>query len=200
MAASKTSIANGALLELGQETIGSIEDQDPNAVKIKAIYDLVLYELQSQDWFFTRDRVELSRLDDAPAFGSYDYQYNLPDDLVNIVATVDEYSDEIKYRYKREGRKILSNREEIFLIYNQLITQVGYMPPWFVRLFEMSLAGRLAPKIVKDEIIIKRIETHLVDAWDDARSGNAQDSYFEDEHGDTDGNKDWAYGEREPYI
>ncbi len=200
MAASPTSIANGALLANGQETLGSLDDNDPNAVKIRAIYDLVLKELQAEDWFFTRTRVELTQLAAEPTFGSYDYQYSLPPDFCANLVLVDEDFESIKYRFTREGQNILTNREEGFLKYNKLVEEVGYFPPWFLSLFEAKLAYKLAPKLVKDETIVTRLKDDLDEAWNDARSGNSQDDYFEDAHGDTDGNTDWSRGQRTDII
>lgn len=198
MAASRTSIANGALLANGQETLGSLEDNKPTAVRIRAIFDLKLLELQTQDWYFNRTRIQLTRLEAAPDFGSWLYQYNLPSDLTNIRSLADEVSDIPKYAFDREGTKILTNRETVFLKYNQLIEDVGLMPPWFVVLMEAKLAYTLAPKLQKDEKKIQRIKEDLIDAWDEARSGNAQDSYFADAFGDTDGNSDVYQGMRDP--
>ncbi|KKN27272.1 hypothetical protein LCGC14_0866260 [marine sediment metagenome] len=197
MVANRTSIANGALLANGQETLGSLEDNTPTAVKIRAIFDLVLLELQTQDWYFNRTRIELTRLEAAPDFGNWLYQYNLPGDLTNIIALVDEVSDIPKYAFEREGAKILTNRETVFLKYNQLIEDVGLMPPWFVNLMEAKLAYKLAPKLQKDENKLKRIKEDLIDAWDEARSGNGQDAFFADEFGDTNGNTDAAIGMRD---
>lgn len=197
---SETSIANRALLELGQETIGSLNDRDPNAVKIKGIYALTNRELQSQDWFFTRTRMEITRLEAEPAFGTWKVQYVLPADLHNIIALSDQFNDFVKYRYVREGDKLFTNRTEGFLRYNQLIEDVSRMPPWYTDLFGLTLARRLSPQVNKDEAVIARIDRALIDAWDEARSGNAQDAYFEDAHGDTDGNVDVTFGLRDDIL
>ena len=45
----------------------------------------------------------------------------------------------------------------------------------------------------------KRIKEDLIDAWDEARSGNGQDSFFADEFGSTDGNTDIALGLRDEF-
>ncbi len=196
MSASKTSIASGALLANSQESLGSIEDQDPNAVMIRSIYDLVVLELQTEDWFFNRTRLQLSKLAAAPDFGSWQNQFTLPADLTNIRSLADEVSDIPKYAFEREGAKILTNRDVVYMKYNHLVEDVGLWPPYFVSLVEAKLAYKIAPKLQKDETKVARIKEDLIDAWDEARSGNNHDAYFENASGFTDGQTDAAIGMR----
>ena len=197
----KTSIACDALLALGQEPISNLDDtSDPNAIRIKSIFDYNVHRLQARDWLFNRARVQLAQLVTGPAFGTWKYRYTIPAGSINIRGLCDLYSDEILYPYQREGQYIFSNVEDAYLLYNELLSDVSLWPGWFCNLLSAVIGYRMAPKLIpNDSWIMKRMKEERDESWIDAMSGNGQDSYFEDAHGDSNGNDDVTYGGRERY-
>ena len=61
------------------------------------------------------------------------------------------------------------------------------------------MAYTLEQKLKKDEKKIQRIKEDLIDAWDEARSNAAQDAWFVDAFGSTDGNTDVFQGMRDEF-
>ena len=61
-ATDKTMIANIALYSVGEKAITAITDTTPHAIKIAAIFENVVKELLSEDWYFSRKRVKLEDL------------------------------------------------------------------------------------------------------------------------------------------
>lgn len=202
-AINKTSIANDTLFSLGQESIADIADTgDPNAVRLNAIFDFVVDTLLSYDWFFNRERIQLSQLVAGPAFGSWDYRYTIPADYLANLQIVDVDYEDVKYAFVREGEYVFTNQSEAYLKYNKKITDISKMPGWFCSLISAQLAYRLAPKItgMKEEFVV-RMKLDLRDAWNDAVSGNGKEAYFEDALGDTgEGSSDVYLGWREQTL
>ena len=58
----KTAIANIGLLSVGESVITSLADTDPDAVKVASIFESVVRELLSEDWYFSRKRVKFEDL------------------------------------------------------------------------------------------------------------------------------------------
>lgn len=199
---SKTEICNLALLMLGQEPISDIDDtSDPTSVKMKAIFDLRLKDLLSRDWNFNRERVQLTRLSATPTFGSWDYKYAKPSDMLNPIALIDENSDEVRYPFQPEGEYILANVTEAYFLYNKNITETGQTRGWFCYLLACDLAYRLAPEFIgKDQYITLRAKRELTEAWQDALSANGRESYYESPDGHSNGNTDVFIGLRDDLL
>ena len=102
--ASKVSIANNALTELGADRIMSFTEDSDNARHINAIFDQCLdMMLQEHPWNFARYRQELAQGVETPDF-DYDYQYTLPTNpyCLRVLRAEDDINFVI------EGRKLLS--------------------------------------------------------------------------------------------
>lgn len=199
MANDKTAICNIALLNLGQNMISDIgDDKDANARKCNVIFEQVVEELLADDWFFNRVRIELSQLSSTPAFGTWDYQYQIPADAIHIRGIADESWDEIRYSFVREGQYILTNETEAYLHYNQLlqddsgVSNISKMPLWFHRLIAARMQYILAPNITKGDFKNQKAAQDYNDAYLTAKEKNGSEAFYEDEAGNT----DWADGAR----
>lgn len=89
--ASKTDIANRALIKLGQDAILLLTDDNKAARTMNYIFDTVAdSEVQDNRWKFAIARTQLSALVDPPTFG-YAYQYPLPPDYLGLVQVNEFY-------------------------------------------------------------------------------------------------------------
>ena len=200
MANNETSIANVALLSLGQEMVSAISANEPNARKILAIFNQVVEELEAGDWFFNRARKSIIADGTDPTFGRYDYRYALPSDCLFVRGLCDQYNDDVRYEYLREGQYILTNQESpIYLLYNEKIVKntggapdISKMPVFFHRLISAKLAYILAPNVTENQKIRSKVEMEYQRAYLSAREKNGEDAYVEDEQG----NNDWRDGPR----
>lgn len=114
--ASKTEIANAALVKLGEPSIINIDDNNKPARTIKSLFDRTRdAELRKRRWSFSIKRAQLAADSEKPAFG-FGTQYQLPTDCLRVLS-IAEYGfgpDLSDYRggngrpYAIEGRKILT--------------------------------------------------------------------------------------------
>lgn len=112
--ASKTEVANRALVKLGEKRITSIDDDNKPARTLSSMFDRVRdAELRKRRWSFAIKRAQLAADSDAPAFG-YSAQFTLPVDCLRVLQVSengfgpdlsDLRSDIAPYAI--EGRKLL---------------------------------------------------------------------------------------------
>src|ERR1700758_815980 len=83
---SDTSIANLALNRIGARgNITSLDENSPNAVKVKAVWDHIFQAVLSErDWKFAKTRVELALSETAPLYG-YTQAWAIPADFLRFV-------------------------------------------------------------------------------------------------------------------
>jgi hypothetical protein len=199
MANNEVQIANIALLSLGQEMITALTSNEANAKKINAIFNQVVEELEAHDWFFNRARTSITKDGTNPSFGRFDYRYALPSSCIFIRGVCDQYDDNARYEYVREGQYILCNQTSpIYLLYNEKVVQndgtpdVSKMPLWFHRLISARIAYIIAPNVTENQRIRSKAEMEHQRAWLSARENNGEDAYVEGEQGDN----DWRDGAR----
>ena len=167
MSVSETQICNLALLNFGEKTITSTNDNTKEGRACKVLYpiarDALLY---SHPWNFAMRRADISgSVVDEPAFG-YEYAYQLPPQCLRVWELFDQYSDATSSRvwlsaanldktsvvsedlWEVEGQYLLTDRsEEIYIRYIQQITETGYFTPAFVECLGLLLGSYLAPKL-----------------------------------------------------
>jgi hypothetical protein len=202
MANNKTAIASIASLSLGQDAISdfSSTSSEPMAKKIWGIFDQVVEELQANDWFFNRyiePRRITSSSDGEPDYGRYDYGYAIPSECVFIRGICDRYNEDVRYRYERRGRYIVTDQTSpIYLLYNERLTtsngepDIANMPVYFHRLISARIAYILAPNVAENQRIRGKIEIEWSRAYTSAREKNGEDAYVAGEQG----NNDWRDG------
>lgn len=151
--ASEASICNSALVELGEPRITSLTESSKPARECAEHYaeqrDL---ELRAHLWNFAAARVKLAKLSTAPAFG-FDNQFQLPADWLRTVTVHNNDGGYGTVRYKIEGRKILSDAEDIYLRYVRRIEDPDEMTPDFREALAARLARKLAVSLAKSNQI-----------------------------------------------
>ncbi len=115
--ASVVGICNGALNQLGATTILSLTEDSKNARLCNSRYDQVRDALfRTHPWNCLQKRIELALDTSAPTWGFKD-SYTLPADGLRLVRILDYDTN-----YKVEGRKVLSNRETMKILYVSRVT------------------------------------------------------------------------------
>jgi hypothetical protein len=148
MASSATDICNIALGHLGEARITSLEEDTTSARACALHYDQVRDQvLRSHRWNFAQTRATLTVLADEPAFG-WDYQFQLPADCLRVLEVNDsEAGDWISDTFLIEGRKILTNADEVNIVYVQRVTNVAAFDALFVDALAIKLAQVLSETI-----------------------------------------------------
>jgi hypothetical protein len=148
MLTSPTDICNLALGHLGEARITSLDEDSVSARACVLHYNSVRDEvLRSHRWNFAQDRKVLSALEELPAFG-WARQYSLPVDCLRVLeVNGSEAGDVLSSEYIVEGRRILTNAEEVRLVYVRQISDVSQFDAVFVRAFALRLAIALSETI-----------------------------------------------------
>lgn len=171
--ASKTSIANGALIHCGVSKLLTNVDSDTSkeAKTIKAVYDNERDQVLSDfRWPFAKRSVDLG-LVGGTTTEAYDlkwqYAYRYPADCLDaheIVSTLGRTDpDPIQFDIGSDatGRLILTDEPEAVLQYTTRITNEGQFDALFVAAFQRKLASVIAPALSR----VKDIEAHNIEMY-----------------------------------
>lgn len=139
MATSVVDICNNALIRIGSKTITSLSDGDKVANACNALYEQTRDSLLRQHlWNFAMKRVQLASETTAPAFG-FSLSYPLPSDFIRVKMIEDQVLS-----YKIEQTSLLTDAEEVKLIYVSRLEDVTKFDPLFTEALILSLALRLS--------------------------------------------------------
>lgn len=159
--ATETDLLNDALSQIGEVSIGSINDGTVNAYYCKALYPALLDSiLRSHHWNFALTRVSLAADVTGPVY-EYAYAYTLPSDLLKLVAYAGaNTSTTITWTeggvraypmpYKVEGRKLYSNEGTVYIQYIARKSNPSDWDALFYQVVSTWLASKLAMAITKD--------------------------------------------------
>lgn len=142
------SICNQALVQLGANTISSLEETSTGAVVCNTVWDNMRVSLlNSHPWGFATQRIELARTVAPPVY-RYDYLYQLPTDLLRIVTV---YADEMTPNgdYKNENDKIVTNAEACFLKYTRDVPVVSEWTAVFQEVAIAKMRGLISYSITR---------------------------------------------------
>ena len=141
--ASQTSIINSARRKLGANRI-----IDPSQVPEfqEAYDDLRPALLRRYTWPFAKARLKLARNTTAPPFG-WDFSYALPADWFRNVSVHDNDRGRGRIRFKVEGRDILTDAINVYLVYIRDITDANQMTPDFRETLAWLIAWELAIRV-----------------------------------------------------
>lgn len=157
---SETDVLNDALGQIGAASIVAIDDGSTNANYCLTFYPTVRDGLlRSARWNFAETRVELAQ-DLTPPVTEYAYRYTLPSDLLKIneyaganpvsVTAWPFENQRLLTRYKIEGRSLVSNDGQAFIVYTARITNPDLWDASFYQVVATWLASKLASAILHD--------------------------------------------------
>ena len=170
--ASETSIANAALILLGERRIDSLEGTSKTAKLLKERYSEVRDDtLRSHPWNFATRRASIAADTVIPLWG-FDHAYTLPDDCLRLLI-VNDPADE---RYKVEGRKVITNIDAPLEIeYTAQITDPLQMDVLFRQALSAALALDVAEAITGTTTKVQEIQALFETKLRAARVPDAQE-------------------------
>lgn len=175
--ASTAGICNSALIKLGATTIMSLTEGSRNANLCLEQYDKLRDDLlRAHAWNFATRRAKIARLTAEPAFG-FAHAYQLPSDWLRTIAVHDNDGGSGTARYRIEGRRILSDAENIWVKYIGRVDDANEMDPAFREALAWKLAIDLAVPITQSTTALREAEEGFRRALIKARSVDAIEDF-----------------------
>lgn len=141
---SAITICSNALLLLAHPSINSFDEIGAGATLSKSLYpNTYRLFLSASNWNFATKTKRLSMLVGKPLNTDYQYQYQLPLDVLRINST-NPISN-----YAIEGDKLLTNSKDLFLEYQGVIDEVN-LPATAVEALQNLMASKLAYPLTND--------------------------------------------------
>ncbi len=181
-------ICNQALFHLGVSGISDLDDTgDISAVACKMFYDAALRTaLRDHPWGFAKTEVALSLAAESGEYPSYDYAYQYPHDCLRPLRIhTDDRKKSRKIEYDvqinlaRNGKVILTDEPEAILSYIVYIDDPNLYDGWFVEMFVLCLASKIAGKLTGDTTKSKNMLSAYMQARDQAQAIAGNENYEE---------------------
>ena len=185
--ASVIQICNSALNQLGASSITALTENSKNARLCNERYETIRDAVfRSHPWNCLIKRVQLAKDTDTPAWG-FSFQYTLPADCLRVLQIKDYNLD-----YKIEGRKLLINESEVYLIYSAQITDVNELDVLLRETISAGLASDVAYNITSNLQVSKLMAEKYQAKLSEARHTDSSEGYNTDP---TKGNTDQILSE-----
>ena len=173
--ASVIQICNSALNQLGAGSITALTENSKNARLCNERYETVRDAVyRSHPWNCLIKRVQLAQDSDTPAWG-FSYQYTLPSDCLRVLQITDYDAD-----YKIEGRKLLINVSEVYLLYSAQITDVNELDVLLRETISAGIASDIAYAITSNLQVAKLMTEKYSLKLSEARHTDASEGYNTD--------------------
>ena len=173
--ASVVDICNGALNQLGASSITALTENSKNARICNERYETIRDAVyRSHPWNCLVKRVQLAQDSDTPAWG-FSYQYTLPSDCLRVLQIKDYNSD-----YKIEGRKLLIEQSEVYLIYLAIETDVNQLDILLRETISAALSQDIAYAITSNLQVAKLMAEKYQAKLSEARHTDASEGYNTD--------------------
>ena len=173
--ASVVQICNSALNQLGASSITALTENSKNARICNERYETIRDAVyRSHPWNCLVKRVQLAQDSDTPAWG-FTYQYTLPSDCLRVLQIKDYNSD-----YKVEGRKLLIEESEVYLIYLAIETDVNQLDILLRETISAALAQDISYAITSNLQVAKLMAEKYQAKLSEARHTDASEGYNTD--------------------
>ena len=173
--ASVVQICNSALNQLGASSITALTEDSKNARICNERYETIRDAVyRSHPWNCLVKRVQLAQDSDTPAWG-FSYQYTLPSDCLRVLQIKDYNSD-----YKIEGRKLLIDESDVYLIYLAIETDVNQLDILLRETISAGLAQDIAYAITSNLQVTKLMAEKYQAKLSEARHTDASEGYNTD--------------------
>jgi len=170
--ASVVQICNSALNQLGASSITALTENSKNARICNERYETIRDAVyRSHPWNCLVKRVQLAQDSDTPAWG-FTYQYTLPSDCLRVLQIKDYNSD-----YKIEGRKLLIDESDVYLIYLTIETDVNQLDILLRETISAGLAQDIAYAITSNLQVTKLMAEKYQAKLSEARHTDASEGY-----------------------
>ena len=171
-APSETSIANAALVILGERRINDLDENAKSANVIQTRFDDVRDALlRAMTWRFATRRAQIAASGTSPAWG-YTYTYPLPFDCLRVL----EVDDRWGFGWRVESNAIVTNVESpLAITYVARVEDPIEMDSEFRQLFAAALAVELAETITGDSRKLETAARRFGALLESARATNGQE-------------------------
>lgn len=182
MSTSETSIANTALLLMGENVISNLDSDISNpAVVMRQFYAQTRDALlRAFPWDFAKLRVQLAHDVSGPVFG-WTYKYKLPPDYLRVLLVNDK-----KTGWVVENGLLLTDEESVNVEYLYRCEDTGKFDSLFVTLLAKRLARETAWAITRSDTTSQRMATMYEDAEVEAFNTGSHEHNLDEEDEDDD--------------
>lgn len=156
--ASKLSLYNGALREVGSRKLASLSENRESRRVLDSIWDAdaVATCLSAGLWNFATNSIEITHSPSVDPPFSYQYAFDKPENFIRTVAVCeDEYFKVPLLHYMDEGDYWYADLETIYVRYVDSGTSYGLdygkWPPNFTRYVETWLAARACMSLTQNQ-------------------------------------------------
>jgi hypothetical protein len=178
--ATDVDICNSALIYLGVEQIGALNETTKQAVLCNLKYPKVKTRLLKQHpWNFTIKRDTLTDNGNSPDH-EFGFEFDMPANCLRILQVYDYYDD---YGYRIESNKILANTATLKVKYIEDVAESEF-PEDFAELLALELAIDLSYFLVQSEPVRAGLRQLHAERLRDCRSIDAQEGTPEDPNAD----------------
>jgi len=156
-------ICNSALNSLGAANITALTEDSRNARLCNQRYEPIRDAIfRTHYWNCLIKRVELAADSDAPAY-EFTKQYTLPSDCIRIMQIGGFHNGSSSMldsgqTFKVEGRKIVTDEEEIFLTYLAKITDPQQYDTLLIETIAARLAAELCYAVTQSNSLAQQLE------------------------------------------
>jgi hypothetical protein len=174
-AAADVDLVNRALALLGVEAITSLADTSKPAATASVLFDDTRASVfRAHPWNCLIKRVQLAQDTTTPAWG-FTFQYTLPSDCLRVLQIKDYDAD-----YKIEGRKLLINESQVYLIYLAQITDVNELDVLLRETISAHLAQDISYAITSNLQVTKLMAEKYQLKLSEAKHTDASEGYNTD--------------------
>ncbi len=175
MALTKFDICSQALIKCGAETITSFTDGTHESNVCSVMYDTTKKSLLYYTfWNFAIKKVQLNKLNETPTDAKFLYAHSLVGNVIRIRSVFNEFG-QADYGYKKEGLKIFSNNNNVFLEYVDNVDETN-MPSFFVEALVAKLATEINEAITGSGTLTTRLAQDFQQKLRAARIADGQEN------------------------
>lgn len=179
--ATQLDIINGALINIGEEPITSINEKNKAGRLVKNRYDIIRQEvLQRHPWKCVSDRLILNPRTTKPPFGQQ-YEFSLPPQVLRVWRVVDTSNIQLTPEYlsedqswKQETDAVLSNLKEIGIEFVNDEKNVGRYHPLLVQTISLRLAVDISYALTQDKDLRAQLQALFTEVLGKAKSADAK--------------------------
>ena len=163
MAHSTVSICNLALLAMGHnKPIQAIDEASVEAGLFSQWFDQCRDEvLALHDWGFAEKVAALASYGTADSDYTYKYQYPADCIRARFIMPVTRTDTPIVFKIRADndlqGRVIVTDKAEAYLVYTAQMTIVSAFTTHFVNILAYNMAAKLAEPVTKDKEVVQRV-------------------------------------------
>jgi len=164
MQISKISICNQALVELGADTISSLNESTTESTLCSVQFDPTRRELlRLHPWNCALKYTELALQANKDPNSNYNYQFKLPSDFIRLISVNNDLD------YKIIGTNIHTNKNTCFIKYVFDNEDVSTWESYFIAVFVLLLKSKISYPITKTRSMQEMVYKIFLNTLEEAK-------------------------------